>query len=619
MTFFAKWVGGSESPNFLAWNRNKRSIALNLKSRKVHAIIMEMAKKADVVVQNFRPGVLAKLGYGYEDFKAVNPRIIYCSGSGYGEEGPYVERPGQDMLIQGLAGLIANTGRGDQAPVPAGAGLADQIGAMNMVYGILSALYYREKTGKGQKIEVNLLAGLLAHLNQEYVAVLNLGEDFVRPNSGIGHPGMQAPFGIYETKDGGYVSIAMSPFKTLYEVLEAPQLAVYDDLKTLFDKRDEVFDKVNAETRKFATQDLLARLLAADIWCAEVKDIRHAAEDPQVTHMGMITSYEHPRGGTVRVVAPAVKMSETPGHHRAARAAGRPAWPRNPRRVRPVQGRDRRTGGVRRHDSGRGLTMAAYQTLTVENSGRVAVVTFRRADQLNAMNRLMQGEITEAFEALSADAGVGAIVVTGEGRGFMAGADIKEYAAQTAAEFDSFQAAGTRMYAAIENNRKPVIAAVNGFALGGGMELVLCCDIVIANQFAKLGLPEIKLGLIPGGGGTQRSVAKLGRNRANFLLMTGAIVPASEFVDAGLVNEVVDVDRLMPRALELAADDRRRARRRDRRPEAADGACACRAIWPTASPWSAIDWADLYRSEIGQQRVKEFADRSAARVKKAVP
>src|SRR6218665_2391075 len=171
--------------------------------------------------------------------------------------------------------------------------------------------------------------------------------------------------------------------------------------------------------------------------------------------------------------------------------------------------------------------MRACQTLTVETSGRVALVTFPRAHQLNAMNRLMQSEITQAFEALSSDAGVGAIVVTGEGRGFMAGADIKEYAAQTEPEF-------------------------NGFALGGGMELVLCCDIVIANPFAKLGLPEIKLGLIPGGGGTQRSVAKLGRNRANLLLMTGAIVPACEFIAAGLVNEVVDVERLIPRALELA-------------------------------------------------------------------
>ena len=311
MTFFAKWVGGSESPNFLAWNRNKRSIALNLKSKKVNALIMEMAKRADVVVQNFRPGVLAKLGYGYEDFKAVNQRIIYCSGSGYGESGPYVERPGQDMLIQGLTGLISNTGRGDAAPVPAGAGLADQIGAMNMVYGILAALYYREKTGRGQKIEVNLLAGMIAHQAQEYVAVLNLGEDLIRPSSGIGHPGMQAPFGIYATKEG-YVSIAMSPFKTLYETLGAPQLAIYDDLKTLFDKRDEVWEKVNAETRKFGTVELLDRLLAADIWCAEVKDIRRAAEDPQVKHMGMLTTYQHPKAGSVRVPAPAVKMSETP-------------------------------------------------------------------------------------------------------------------------------------------------------------------------------------------------------------------------------------------------------------------------------------------------------------------
>jgi enoyl-CoA hydratase/carnithine racemase len=262
--------------------------------------------------------------------------------------------------------------------------------------------------------------------------------------------------------------------------------------------------------------------------------------------------------------------------------------------------------------------MGAYQTLTVETSGRVAVVTFRRADQLNAMNRLMQGEITAAFEALSDDDSVGAIVVTGEGRGFMAGADIKEYAAQTAPEFDSFQAAGTRMYAAIEDNRKPVIAAVNGFALGGGMELVLCCDIVIANQFAKLGLPEIKLGLIPGGGGTQRSVAKLGRNRANMLLMTGAIVPASEFVGAGLVNEVVEAERLMPRALELAAMI------------AAEPPAAVEGLKRLTADALSGDLADgiamerdilgnLYRSEIGQRRVREFAEKSAERARKAKP
>ena len=174
------------------------------------------------------------------------------------------------------------------------------------------------------------------------------------------------------------------------------------------------------------------------------------------------------------------------------------------------------------------------------------------------------------------------------------------------------------MYAAIENNRKPVIAALNGFALGGGMELVLCCDIVIANQYAKFGLPEIKLGLIPGGGGTQRSVAKLGRNRANFLLMTGAIVPASEFVVAGLVNEIVDVDKLMPRALELAEMIAAE-------PTAAiEGlkALTTHAVSGGLAAGLAMErdiLGGLYRSEIGQQRVKEFADRSTAKPKKATP
>jgi enoyl-CoA hydratase/carnithine racemase len=146
----------------------------------------------------------------------------------------------------------------------------------------------------------------------------------------------------------------------------------------------------------------------------------------------------------------------------------------------------------------------------------------------------------------------------------------------------------------------------------------LCCDIVIANQFAKLGLPEIKLGLIPGGGGTQRSVVRLGRSRANFLLMTGAIVPASEFIAAGLVNEIVDVDRLMPRALELAEMI------------AAEPAAAIEGLKALTAHAVSGDLADglamerdilgdLYRSEIGQQRVKAFADKSTARVKKAGP
>ncbi len=311
LTFRNKWLGDGESPNFLAWNRNKRSVALNLKSPEARAIIMKMAKSVDVVVQNFRPGVMARMGFGYEDFKAVNPGIVYCSGSGYGEDGPYVNRPGQDMLVQGLTGIMAATGQADQPPTPVGAGFSDQIGAMNMVYGILTALMWRERSGKGQEVKINLLAGLLAHQNQEMVMAMNFDEDFQRPSSGIGHPGMDAPFGTYPTTDG-WITIAMSPFEKLVSVLGNRSLLRFDDPETLFAERDAVWRALAAETGKWSTTELIKALLAADIWCGEVKTHLEAVTDPQVNHLGLVQSYEHPRAGTVKVIGPAVGMSETP-------------------------------------------------------------------------------------------------------------------------------------------------------------------------------------------------------------------------------------------------------------------------------------------------------------------
>ncbi len=311
MTFKNRWVGGTESPNFLAWNRNKRSLAIDLKAPEAKAALYRIAEKADVVLQNFRPGVMDRLGLGYEDLRKINPRIIYCSASGYGDSGPYLSRPGQDMLIQGLSGLSAATGRRDGPPVPVGAGFADQIGAFNIVYGILSALYWRERSGEGQEIKVDLLTALLQHQNQELVWVMNFGEDFERPNSSIGHPGMDAPFGLYPVSDG-WVSIAMSPYRKLVGVLNAPDLLAYDDPELLFRKRDEVWEKIAEETRKWTRASLLEALLAADIWCGEIKSHLEAVDDPQVRHRGVVTSYQHPRAGAVKVIGPVVEMSATP-------------------------------------------------------------------------------------------------------------------------------------------------------------------------------------------------------------------------------------------------------------------------------------------------------------------
>jgi crotonobetainyl-CoA:carnitine CoA-transferase CaiB-like acyl-CoA transferase len=316
--FFNKKVGSYSSASYMAWNRNKRSIALDIRKSEAKKIIYKMAESCDVVIQNFRPGVMAKRGYGYEDFKKINPKIIYCSGSGYGESGPYLNKPGQDLLLQGISGLAKNTGRSSYPPTQLGAGIADQLGSLNMVIGILSALHYRNRTGKGQEIKVDLLSALLQHQLQEFVAVLNLNQEFERPNSGVGHPGSGAPFGIYKTKDN-YITIAVASLEDLSEILEdeglkkyseGPSGAMGSDLQ--IKKRDEIFHYIENLTRHHTTEVLDKKLSEKGCWSAPLKTHKEVFEDPQVKHMEMFSTFNHQNYGKVITVSPAVKMSETP-------------------------------------------------------------------------------------------------------------------------------------------------------------------------------------------------------------------------------------------------------------------------------------------------------------------
>lgn len=194
-----------------------------------------------------------------------------------------------------------------------------------------------------------------------------------------------------------------------------------------------------------------------------------------------------------------------------------------------------------------------------EERGPVALVTFNREEKLNAMNSGIQQRLIELFDRIDRSDHVRVAVLTGRGRAFVAGADIEEYAGQSHAEFSEYQATGRRMYDGIEKNRKPFIAAVNGYALGGGFEMVLCCDLVVASREAELGLPEIHLGLLPGGGGTQRLARLVGRNLAKEFLMTGRNMTAGEANGLGIVNRVVDPDTLIDDALDLASKLSRRA------------------------------------------------------------
>ncbi|MGD0481525.1 MAG: CoA transferase [Terracidiphilus sp.] len=312
MTFFNSWIGDGESPCFLAWNRNKRSIALDIKSAAGKEIVLKLARKADVLVENFRPGVMGRLGFGYSDIEKINPRIIYCSASGWGRDGPYVSRPGQDILVQGLSGVALTSGRADAGPVMVGTGLCDQLGGLHVVYGVLAALYHREKSGRGQEIQVNLLASAVALQMQDFMTVLNLGRSFERPNSGIAHPGNGAPFGTYATSDG-FISIAMNPWSTVVEALGAPELMRYDDPQVLFDRRDTIWQEIQSIVSNKTTAEWLGILLKRDLWAGEVKPQSRIPDDPQVRHLNLFTTVDHPKAGRIRSVNMPLQFSETPG------------------------------------------------------------------------------------------------------------------------------------------------------------------------------------------------------------------------------------------------------------------------------------------------------------------
>lgn len=201
-----------------------------------------------------------------------------------------------------------------------------------------------------------------------------------------------------------------------------------------------------------------------------------------------------------------------------------------------------------------------YQKLIVERQGRIGVVRINHPEALNALDTLVLRELGQAFDAFAADAGIDVVVLTGEGRAFVAGADIAEMSAMTAAEGKAFGRLGADVFRKIELLPQPVIAAVNGFALGGGCELAMACDIRIASAKAKFGQPEVGLGITPGFSGTQRLPRLVGLGKAKELIYTAAVIPAEEALRIGLVNKVVAPEALMDEALALAATIASKAR-----------------------------------------------------------
>jgi crotonobetainyl-CoA:carnitine CoA-transferase CaiB-like acyl-CoA transferase len=301
-----------ESISFLAFNRNKRSIVLNLKSEKGKEIVKRIIAKADIVVENFRPGVMDRLGLGYDVLKEINPGIIYCGSSGYGPAGPYIDRPGQDLLAQSLAGGIFLNGRKDDIPVVTAAGQADLLTSLFIVQSVLAALYHRERSGQGQRIDACLLNSVISFHTQEITAFLQKGSNPERSAHAIPNPWLGAPYGLYETSDG-YIAIGMNPVRKLAAIIGVERYNTEEFASNnILEDRDEIWRTFNERFKKRTTTAWLDILLAEDIWCSQVNSFEEMVKDPQVLYNEMILQYDHPTVGTVATTGFSVTFSETP-------------------------------------------------------------------------------------------------------------------------------------------------------------------------------------------------------------------------------------------------------------------------------------------------------------------
>ena len=261
-----------DSTLFHAINRNKESFSANLKDPKDLELVKKLIEKADIITQNFRPGVIEKIGLDYESVKKINPKIVYGSISGYGSDGPWKDLPGQDLLAQSRTGLVWLNGNGGEAPTPMGLAVADMLAGHSLVEGILAGVIKRFRENIGCHIETSLVEALLDFQFEVLTTYFNDGNRKpVRSKYNNAHAYLSAPYGIYKTKDS-YVAIAMTPLPKLGELLDLDFLKNLHDQKIWFTERDEIKKKIGDWIVNQSTQEILNILEPADIWCAEVLD-----------------------------------------------------------------------------------------------------------------------------------------------------------------------------------------------------------------------------------------------------------------------------------------------------------------------------------------------------------
>ena len=261
-----------DSTLFHAINRNKESFAANLKDAKDIELVKKLIEKTDIITQNFRPGVIERIGLDYDNVKKINPKIVYGTISGYGSDGPWSSLPGQDLLAQSRTGLVWLNGNGGEAPTPMGLAVADMLAGHTLVEGILAAVIKRFRTDKGSHVETSLVEALLDFQFEVLTTYFNDGNRKPQRSSyNNAHAYLSAPYGIYKTSNG-YIAIAMTPLPQLGELLNLNSIKELHDQKEWFTKRDEIKKNIGNWIEKQTTEHWLSILEPSDIWCAKVLD-----------------------------------------------------------------------------------------------------------------------------------------------------------------------------------------------------------------------------------------------------------------------------------------------------------------------------------------------------------
>ena len=306
--------------DFQNLHRNKKSLTLNLKTEKGKEIFFELAKSADVIVENYRPRVKKRLGVDYEAVWRVNPGIVYGSISGFGQAGPYAERPGLDQIAQGMSGLMSVTGAPGGGPMRAGVPVSDLSAGILLAQGILMALLDRERTGEGRWVHTSLLEAQIQMMDFQMARYLMAGE--VPGQAGNNHPTF-IPTGVFETADG-LINIQAGGqrlWERLTVALGAPELAEnpdYADMKNRLVNRDALNARINALTSQRKTGEWVALLNEAGIPCGPIYSVDQTMADSQVETLGMAPEVHHPALGRMRVVGQALKMGDSPQPMRSA-------------------------------------------------------------------------------------------------------------------------------------------------------------------------------------------------------------------------------------------------------------------------------------------------------------